>query len=90
VVHTHLGDLCCDAPVDLAGYAAPARPTRSWDEPWPEAMNCGSSCVEEVETDGWWSSLSAVRPGDHRLQHPSPTVAPCRFGASHGQHHVPQ
>ena len=32
--------------------AAPARPARSWDEPWPEAMNCVSSCVEELETDG--------------------------------------
>ena len=33
--------------------AAPARPARSWDEPWPEAMNCVRACVEELETDGW-------------------------------------
>ncbi|MDT7579957.1 MAG: deoxyribodipyrimidine photo-lyase, partial [Pseudonocardiales bacterium] len=32
--------------------AAPARATSSWDEPWPDAMNCVSSCVEELETDG--------------------------------------
>ncbi len=33
--------------------AAPARPARRWDEPWPEAMRCVSTCVEELETDGW-------------------------------------
>ena len=32
---------------------APARPARGWDEPWPAAMNCVSTCVEELETDGW-------------------------------------
>lgn len=37
----------------IALRAAPARPPRSWDEPWPDAMNCVSSCVEELETDGW-------------------------------------
>ncbi len=33
--------------------AAPARPARSWDEPWPATMNCVATCVEELETDGW-------------------------------------
>jgi deoxyribodipyrimidine photo-lyase len=33
--------------------AAPARPPRSWDEPWPAEMNCVAACVEELETDGW-------------------------------------
>ena len=33
--------------------AAPARAARRWDEPWPAQMNCVSSCVEELETDGW-------------------------------------
>lgn len=32
---------------------APARPARSWDEPWPASMNCVAACVEELETDGW-------------------------------------
>ncbi|WP_305783783.1 FAD-binding domain-containing protein [Symbioplanes lichenis] len=32
---------------------APARPARGWDEPWPAAMNCVSTCVEELETGGW-------------------------------------
>ena len=31
----------------------PARPARSWDEPWPAAMACMAACVEELETDGW-------------------------------------
>jgi deoxyribodipyrimidine photo-lyase len=33
--------------------AAPARPAQIWNEPWPLAMNCVSSCVEELESDGW-------------------------------------
>ena len=33
--------------------ADPARPVPGWDEPWPAAMNCVSTCVEELETDGW-------------------------------------
>ncbi|QJY50598.1 deoxyribodipyrimidine photolyase [Pseudonocardia broussonetiae] len=33
--------------------AAPARPGQAWDEPWPAAMNCVATCVEELETDGW-------------------------------------
>jgi deoxyribodipyrimidine photo-lyase len=33
--------------------AAPARPPRSWTEPWPAAMNCVATCVDELETDGW-------------------------------------
>jgi deoxyribodipyrimidine photo-lyase len=33
--------------------APPARPVRAWVEPWPSAMNCVASCVEELETDGW-------------------------------------
>ncbi|MCY7342312.1 MAG: deoxyribodipyrimidine photolyase [Pseudonocardia sp.] len=33
--------------------AAPARPARSWDEPWPATMNCVATTVEELETDGW-------------------------------------
>ncbi len=33
--------------------AAPARPVRSWNEPWPQQMNCVSSCLEELESDGW-------------------------------------
>jgi deoxyribodipyrimidine photo-lyase len=33
--------------------AAPARPVQRWGEPWPEAMNCVATCVDELETDGW-------------------------------------
>lgn len=33
--------------------AAPARPERSWDEPWPRRMNCVDACLDELETDGW-------------------------------------
>ena len=33
--------------------AAPARPARSWDAPWPAEMNCIATCVDELETDGW-------------------------------------
>ncbi|GAA3244576.1 hypothetical protein GCM10017691_50770 [Pseudonocardia petroleophila] len=33
--------------------AAPPRPARSWDEPWPAEMNCVASCLTELETDGW-------------------------------------
>jgi deoxyribodipyrimidine photo-lyase len=33
--------------------AAPARPDRSWDVPWPAEMNCVATCVDELETDGW-------------------------------------
>ena len=33
--------------------AAPARPARSWDDPWPRTMNCVDSCLDELETDGW-------------------------------------
>lgn len=32
---------------------SPARPARSWDEPWPAQMNCVASCRSELETDGW-------------------------------------
>ncbi len=32
---------------------APARPARSWDEPWPRRMRCVDACLDELETDGW-------------------------------------
>lgn len=33
--------------------AAPARPARSWENPWPRDMRCVDACLEELETDGW-------------------------------------
>ncbi len=33
--------------------AAPAQPADRWTEPWPRAMDCVSSCLKELRTDGW-------------------------------------
>jgi deoxyribodipyrimidine photo-lyase len=33
--------------------AAPARPPRSWDDPWPREMACVDACLDELETNGW-------------------------------------
>ena len=32
---------------------APARPARSWDDPWPRSMRCVEACLDELETEGW-------------------------------------
>ncbi|CAA9380480.1 MAG: Deoxyribodipyrimidine photolyase, partial [uncultured Pseudonocardia sp.] len=32
---------------------APARPARSWDDPWPRGMRCVDACLDELETEGW-------------------------------------